>query len=82
MSFSKAQDLMRLAQLAAARRSGISLEEIVREFEVSHRTAQRMTDALEESSGSVLIEDGEDRKRRWRLIDPGSAVCNFAMKQV
>ncbi|MFN8683351.1 helix-turn-helix transcriptional regulator [Paracoccus sp. P2] len=71
MSFSKAQDLIRLAQLAAARRSGISLEEIAREFEVSHRTAQRMTDALEETFGNVLVEDGEDRKRRWRLIDPG-----------
>ena len=39
MSFSKAQDLIRLAQLAAARRSGISLEEIILVFEVSHRTA-------------------------------------------
>lgn len=71
MSFSKAQDLIRLAQLAAARRSGISLEEITLEFEVSHRTAQRMTDALEEAFGNVLVEDGEDRKRRWRLVDPG-----------
>lgn len=71
MSFSKAQDLIRLAQLAAARRSGISLEEIALEFGVSHRTAQRMTDALEETFGNVLVEDGEDRKRRWRLLDSG-----------
>ena len=47
MSFSKAQDLIRLARLAAARRGGVSLEDISLEFEVSHRTAQRMTDALE-----------------------------------
>lgn len=71
MSFSKAQDLIRLAQMAEARRGGISLEEIALEFQVSHRTAQRMTDALEETFGNVLIEDGEDRKRRWRLVDPG-----------
>lgn len=71
MSFSKAQALIRLAQLAAARRGGISLEEIALEFEVSHRTAQRMSDALEETFGNVLVEDGEDRKRRWRLLDPG-----------
>lgn len=70
MSFAKAQDLIRLAQMAAARRYGISLEDICTEFDVSHRTAQRMTDALEETFGNVTAEDGEDRKRRWRLSDP------------
>jgi len=73
MSFSKAQDLIRLAQMAVARRGGISLEEICAEFGVSHRTAQRMTDALEVTFGNVSAEDGEDRKRRWRLVDPGLA---------
>jgi predicted DNA-binding transcriptional regulator YafY len=71
MSFSKAQDLIRLAQMAAARRSGVSLEDICDEFSVSHRTAQRMTDALEASFGNVVAEDGEDRKRRWYLRDTG-----------
>lgn len=73
MSFSKAQDLIRLAQNAAARRGGISLEEICAEFAISHRTAQRMTDALEETFGNVEFFDGDDRKRRWRLVDPGLA---------
>src|SRR5690606_22781424 len=73
MSFSKAQDLIRLAQIAAARRGGVSLEDICEEFGVSHRTAQRMTDALEETFGNVEAEDGEDRKRRWRLVNPGLA---------
>ena len=63
--------MIRLAQMAAARRGGVSLEDICEEFGVSHRTAQRMTDALEETFGNVEAEDGEDRKRRWRLIDPG-----------
>lgn len=71
MSFFKALDLIRLARMAAARHSGISLEEICAEFEVSHRTAQRMTDALVQTFGNVEISDGEDRKRRWRLVDPG-----------
>lgn len=71
MSFSKAQDLIRLAQIAAARRGGVSLEDICEEFGVSHRTAQRMTDALEETFGNVEAEDGEDRKRRWRLVNSG-----------
>ncbi len=70
MSFSKAQDLIRLARLAAARRVGISLEEICEEFEVAHRTAQRMTEALETTFTGVTWEDGIDRRRRWRVSDP------------
>jgi len=71
MSFSKAQDLIRLAQMASARRGGISLDEICCEFDVSHRTAQRMTVALESMFGNVEVLEGEDRRRRWRLTDPG-----------
>ncbi|PSJ57608.1 helix-turn-helix transcriptional regulator [Pseudaminobacter soli (ex Li et al. 2025)] len=70
MSFSKAQDLIRLARLAATRRGGISLEEICDEFGTAHRTAQRMTDALETSFANVEAVDGPDRKRRWWLTDP------------
>jgi predicted DNA-binding transcriptional regulator YafY len=69
MSFSKAQDLIRLARLAATRRAGISLDEICEEFGISHRTAQRMTDALETVFTNVDVEDGPDRRRRWRLAD-------------
>lgn len=54
--------------MAAARRGGISLDEICEEFHVSHRTAQRMTDALEVTFSNVTAEDGPDR-RRWRLND-------------
>lgn len=70
MSFSKAQDLIRLARLAATRRAGIGLEEICEEFAVSHRTAQRMTDALETLFLNVEVVDGPDRRRRWRVVDP------------
>lgn len=70
MSFSKAQDLIRLARLAATRRTGIGLDEICVEFAVSHRTAQRMTDALETVFTNVEAVDGPDRRRRWRVADP------------
>ena len=49
MSFAKAQDLLRLAEMAVSRRGGVSLEDICGEFDVSHRTAQRMTEALDAS---------------------------------
>ncbi|NTF10857.1 WYL domain-containing protein [Agrobacterium rubi] len=70
MSFSKSQDLIRLARLAATRRTGISLDEICEQFTVSHRTAQRMTDALESLFTNVEAVDGPDRRRRWRVADP------------
>jgi len=70
MSFSKAQDLVRLARLASTRRAGISLQEICAEFEVTHRTAQRMTEALETVFTGVVWHDGPDRCRRWRVSDP------------
>ena len=70
MSFSKAQDLVRLAHMAASRRHGVSLDDIRAEFDVSHRTAQRMTEALETVFTNVETEDGEDRRRRWLVADP------------
>lgn len=56
--------------MAATRRIGIGLDEICDEFGVSHRTAQRMTDALETVFANVEAIDGEDRRRRWRIVDP------------
>ncbi|WP_197435015.1 helix-turn-helix transcriptional regulator [Nitratireductor arenosus] len=70
MSFAKAQDLLRLAQLAASRRGGVCLEDICSEFGVSHRTAQRMTEALDATFANVKITDGEDRRRYWRMDAP------------
>jgi predicted DNA-binding transcriptional regulator YafY len=73
MSFAKAQDLVRLATMAASRRQGVTLDDIREAFGVSHRTAQRMTDALEAAFANVAATDGEDRRRRWRLTDPPPA---------
>jgi predicted DNA-binding transcriptional regulator YafY len=73
MSFAKAQDLLRLAQMAASRRKGVSLEEICSEFGVSHRTAQRMSDALDATFANVTTSIGEDRRRYWRLDAPPPA---------
>ncbi|WP_296432613.1 helix-turn-helix transcriptional regulator [Rhizobium sp. UBA1881] len=70
MSFSKAKDLVRLARLAATKRGGISLQEVSQEFEVSHRTAQRMMEALEVTFTNVETIDDFERRRRWRLRDP------------
>lgn len=69
MSLEKAKSLLRLAELAASRHGGVSLQQISEEFAVDHRTAQRMTRALEEAFDQVEILVGEDRRRHWRLKD-------------
>ena len=70
MSFSKAVDLLRLADFAASRYRGVTLSEIEEEFRVVRRTAQRMTDALEEAfPNSVEVLEDSDRKKRWRLTE-------------
>ncbi|MEN2786537.1 helix-turn-helix transcriptional regulator [Sphingomonas qilianensis] len=66
MSFAKGQELLKLAMMATGR-SGVSLEDIVAEWGCSHRTAQGMTDALQAAFPQTEPEDGEDRKRRWRI---------------
>jgi len=70
LSFAKAQDLLRLAQIAASRRGGVSLEDICAEFDVSHRTAQRMTEALDATFTNVTTSDDIERRRYWRLEAP------------
>jgi predicted DNA-binding transcriptional regulator YafY len=69
MSLEKAKDLLRLAELAAARYAGVTLQDITEEFGVDHRTAQRMVRALEDTFQQVEIVTGEDRRRHWRLKD-------------
>ena len=73
MSLAKARDLMRLAEMAAARHGGVSLVEIAEAFDADHRTAQRMVRALEDTFPAVEIRTDEDRRRRWKLRDPGLA---------
>ena len=67
MSYSKATDLLRLADMATARFEGVSLQEIAEEFGCDHRTAQRMTRAFEAAFPQTEVKDDADRRRRWRL---------------
>lgn len=59
--------------MMATRRSGVTLEDIIEEFGCSHRTAQRMTDALQTAFPQTQPHDGDDRKRRWRI--PARAIA-------
>ena len=67
MSFSKAMDLLKLAQMAAGRYAGISLSEIADEFSCDYRTAQRMTRALEMTFPGVTTDTDGLQRKRWNL---------------
>ncbi|MCW1919912.1 WYL domain-containing protein [Rhodobacter sp. KR11] len=67
MSFQKATDLLRLAEMASARHAGVSLTEIEETFGVDRRTAQRMTKALEETFPNCITRTDDDRRKFWKL---------------
>lgn len=51
--FGKTHELLRLADMAAVSEVGVSLDEIKQTFGVTHRSAQRMTQALKQAFPSV-----------------------------
>lgn len=68
MRYSNGLQLLRLADIAAARHLGVTLEDVCEEFGCSPRTEQRMMRALEDTfPNAVTILTGEDRRRRWRV---------------
>ncbi|MBW0158412.1 helix-turn-helix transcriptional regulator [Sedimentimonas flavescens] len=67
MSFQKASDLLRLAELAASRFLGVGLTDIEQIFEVDRRTAQRMTKALEDIFPHCETRTDEERRKYWKI---------------
>lgn len=67
MSFAKASDLLRLAEMASSRHMGVGLQEIEDEFHVDRRTAQRMTKALEDCFPNVMTQTDDLRRKFWKL---------------
>lgn len=66
--FTKTLELMRLADMAAARPQGICLDDIKSTFKVNHRSAQRMAQALELVFPAVSRTiDEKDRRKWWSL---------------
>ena len=60
MSFEKARDILRLADMAMSRHTDVSLRDIEEEYSVARRTAQRTTQALHEIFGDrVSVADSD-----------------------
>src|SRR5947209_2021683 len=67
MSFEKAQQLIELATFVAARRMGVTLDDVVERFSISRRTAQRILHALEAQFPETESAFDADGHKRWRL---------------
>lgn len=74
MSFSKAVNLLKLAEMAAARHLGVTLANIMEEFRCDYRTAQRMTHALEQVFAGVITRRDEMRRKYWSLETRASCL--------
>lgn len=67
MSFEKAQQLMELATFVAARRMGVTLDDVIGRLGVSKRTAQRILHILEHQFPDTETYFDEEGRKRWRL---------------
>jgi predicted DNA-binding transcriptional regulator YafY len=67
VSFAKAEQLLQLATLVAARHTGVTLDDVIARFSVSKRTAQRMLRALENQFSDTSVTTDDEGRRRWHL---------------
>ena len=67
MSYLKADQLMQLATLMSSRHRGVTLDQVKEEFDVSHRTAQRMMRAIEQQFPEVQTSNDDQGHKRWRI---------------
>ena len=58
---------MHLAVRLQGSRSGLTIDDMETEFNVSRRTAERLPDSVEQSFGPLEEVDTGERRKRWRL---------------
>ena len=67
MRYERLTDIVRLATRLQGTRGGLTMDDIVAEFRVSRRTAERMRDAVEAAFGPLQPVDTGDNRIHWRL---------------
>jgi predicted DNA-binding transcriptional regulator YafY len=70
--YGRSKDLLQLALLMQGSRQGVSLPDIVREFAVSRRTAERMRDAVLQVFTHAEEVETDSTVKRWRI--PGNQL--------
>lgn len=67
MRYERLTDIIDLAVRMQGSRSGMTLDDIRADFNVSRRTAERMRDAVETAFGTLETVPRDDNRRHWRL---------------
>ena len=67
MRYERLKDIVDLAIRLQGARGGLTMDDIVAEFSVSRRTAERMRDAVEAAFGPLQPVETGDRRIHWRL---------------
>ena len=67
MRYERLADIVRLATRFQGSRGGLTMDDIVAEFRVSRRTAERMRDAVEAAFGPLVRVETGDKRIHWRL---------------
>ena len=67
MAYEKTYDLLDLATKMQSSREGVSLNDIMRDFKVSRRTAERMRDMIVYKFPQTVEISGENNTKRWYI---------------
>ena len=67
MRYERITDIVNLAIRLQGARGGLTMDDIVAEFGVSRRTAERMRNAVETAFGPLQSVETGDRRTHWRL---------------
>ncbi len=67
MRYERVKDVLTLAIRMQGLRSGVTLDDIREEFDVSRSTAERMRDAVDWAFGPLETVESGDNRRHWRL---------------
>ena len=70
MRYKRAKAVVRLAMRLQGSRGGMTLDDVMTEFSISRRTAERLRDAVDEAFGPLIAVERDERKRYWRLQSP------------
>ena len=70
MRYERLSNILQLATSLQARRGGLTLDDVMQEFNVSRRTAERLRDAVDKAFGPLMTVDADDRRIHWRLESP------------
>ena len=73
--YSRMTDILELLYMMMAEPQGISLDDIMDEFNVSRRTAERMRDAITSIFSQVDVINETGKVKRW-------GFKNFSMKEI